>query len=206
MYAKRLLLMGDSIIDNGAYVQPGEPDVAEQVRKLMPEFDVEKRAIDGSVTADVTRAQLHELQDTDLIVLSTGGNDALLRADLLDNVIHSESKSILVELWNVRETFRSDYAALLSKLAQKNRRILVFTIYNPNFATAGNDADYQKAAESGVSAFNDVIQQEALARNCSILELRAFFDAPSDYANPIEPSAAGGAKLAERIRAWALPE
>ncbi|MHA1179977.1 MAG: SGNH/GDSL hydrolase family protein, partial [Alphaproteobacteria bacterium] len=88
MYAKRLLLMGDSIIDNGAYVQPGEPDVAEQVRKLMPEFDVEKRAIDGSVTTDVTRTQLHELQDTDLIVLSTIGNDALLRADLLNNIIH----------------------------------------------------------------------------------------------------------------------
>ena len=28
---RRLVLLGDSIIDNGVYVQPGQPDVAAQI-------------------------------------------------------------------------------------------------------------------------------------------------------------------------------
>ena len=43
MTKKRVLLIGDSIIDNGAYVRPGEPDVTEQLQALLPQDTVVKR-------------------------------------------------------------------------------------------------------------------------------------------------------------------
>jgi hypothetical protein len=55
---------------------------------------------------------------------------------------------------------------------------------------------------SAVSIINDVIQQEASRCSFDILELRTLVTDKADYANPIEPSAIGGAKLAKRISDW----
>jgi hypothetical protein len=77
---------------------------------------------------------------------------------------------------------------------------MVMTVYNPNFTEFV--AGFQRMAESGVSLFNDVIQQEALARKFDILELRNLFTSKADYANLIEPSMIGGAKLANAMAEW----
>jgi hypothetical protein len=60
---------------------------------------------------------------------------------------------------------------------------------------------YQQAA---VSILNDVIQQEGQRRSFDILELRTLFSDQAGYANPIEPSAIGGAKLAKGMSAWVV--
>src|SRR5262245_58050704 len=52
MAKQRIILLGDSIIDNGAYVRPGEADVAKQLQTLLPQLAVIKRAVDGAVCAD----------------------------------------------------------------------------------------------------------------------------------------------------------
>ncbi len=202
MTKHRIILLGDSIIDNAAYVNKGEPDVCQQVMGLLPSFGVEMRAVDGSVTTDVTKQQLHDLKPDDFIILSSGGNDALGYISLLDKTQDIKSRDLMVKLWDIREEFRACYIGLLSKLKSENRKVLVLTIYNPGFAATGMDMDDQKAAESGLSIFNDVIQQEALKHRCDILELRELFIDYDDYANPIEPSAKGGAKIAERIKDW----
>ena len=44
-----------------------------------------------------------------------------------------------------------------------------------------------------------MIITEASAARFDVLDLRKLFVAPEDYANPIEPSTIGGAKLAETI-------
>ncbi|MEM7776979.1 MAG: SGNH/GDSL hydrolase family protein [Pseudomonadota bacterium] len=200
MPSGRVLLLGDSIIDNGAYVQKNEPGVARQLQELLPEHTVEKRAFDGSVTKDVTNAQTHDIESDDLAVISSGGNDALSHLSLLEADLRAIE--LMEALWSAREAFRFDYVALLSAVTSKTPGVLVLTIYNPNFQHSGQDVSYQRAAECGVALFNDVIQHEALRRGRSVLELRSFFEAPADYANPIEPSASGGAKLADRIRPW----
>ena len=46
-----------------------------------------------------------------------------------------------------------------------------------------------------LAVFNDVILQVALARNLDVIDLRAVCSTPSDFANPIEPSAVGGEKI-----------
>jgi hypothetical protein len=197
-----VFLLGDSIIDNAGYVRPGEPDVARQLESLLPHHIVVKRAVDGATSGDVLARQIAEVERAEHIVLSAGGNDALAHIDLLENPLQRCAKEVLVGLWSIREGFRRSYAALLARLALTRRPVLALTVYNPCFDAHGFDATYQQAAESAVSIINDVIQQEARRRSFDILELRTLFNDPADYANTIEPSAIGGAKLAKSIGDW----
>lgn len=197
----RVLLLGDSIIDNRAYVGPDDPDVTQQIRDLLPAHAIEMRAYDGSVTKDVAAQQINDIKADDLVVLSTGGNDALSHASLLEQDVGT--LELMGRLWSAREDFRADYTALLEGILAQQPTLLALTIYNPNFQHSGMDSSYQRAAECGVALFNDVIQQEVVARGCTVLELRSFFEAPDDYANAIEPSASGGEKIAWRVSRWA---
>lgn len=202
MAGKRIILLGNSIIDNGAYVKSDEPCVTEQLQALRPTDLVARRALDGAVCADVLRTQLGDFEPNDYIVLSCGGNDALRNIELLDAAFETVSRDVLVRLWELREGFRSDYGALLDVLAATGRSVLAMTVYNPCFLGCGMAAEDQQAAESALSIYNDVIQQEARARSFDVLEIRAIFADEADYANPIEPSANGGAKLAAAVNAW----
>jgi lysophospholipase L1-like esterase len=202
MAKKRIILLGDSIIDNGAYVGPGEADVARQLQALLPKQTVVKRAVDGAVCADVLRSQMANLGSTDRIILSAGGNDALQHIDLLEAATATTAKAVLLRLAAIREDFRRTYVALLDRLVTIRAPVLVLTVYNPCFNGHGMDASYQMAAEAAISLFDDVIQLEARGRSFNVLELRTLFTDPADYANPIEPSALGGAKLAQAMSTW----
>jgi len=192
-----LVLLGDSIIDNGAYVGPDEPDVAAQLRARLPDVTIHMRAVDGYRTADVL-ASLDDLPDGARVFLSTGGNDALGHMELLTDPTPMPFSAALSRLRDIRESFRSVYTALLDALA--DRPVMVATIYNPSFT--GDESALQAPGEGGLSAFNEVILSEATARGHAILELRRLFTHPADYANPIEPSAIGGAKIAEAVSRW----
>jgi hypothetical protein len=47
--------------------------------------------------------------------------------------------------------------------------------------------------------FNDVILRVAIEFGIPVIDLRFVCSSPADYANPIEPSSAGGAKIARAI-------
>jgi hypothetical protein len=49
--------------------------------------------------------------------------------------------------------------------------------------------------------FNDAILRVAFHFGLSVIDLRLICADPSDYANPIEPSGTGGAKIAHAIAA-----
>lgn len=202
--SQRLVLLGDSVIDNRAYVQPGEPDVPAQLAALLPGVLIDARATDGAASAEILSEQLRApLPEGCWAALSAGGNDALNALHLLEDSRPQPPSALLTELHRVREAFRRDYAALLERIAAQGARALVMTIYNPHFA--GEHADLQAIAEAGLSLFNDVIQQEALARRLLVLDLRGLCDRAEDFANPIEPSCAGGLKIASAIAALIAP-
>ena len=58
----------------------------------------------------------------------------------------------------------------------------------------------QKMAMAALPTFNDIIFQEAAKAGVPVMDLRLIFNEDSDYANPIEPSAAGGLKMAKIIK------
>jgi lysophospholipase L1-like esterase len=189
-----LVLLGDSILDNGAYTAGG-PAVIQQVREhLPPGWQATLNAIDGSTTADIAE-QLSSLpDDATHLVLSVGGNDALLRADLLDTPVSSTSAALLL-MHGAAEQFASAYARVVDACLAKGLPLVICTVYNGNFP----EADLQLRAKVALTVFNDVIIAAAVRKTLKVIELRATCTTAADYANPIEPSPCGGAKIAAAI-------
>jgi hypothetical protein len=105
---KHIVLLGDSIFDNAAYVSGG-PDVIRQLHSQLPEgWKATLKAIDGSVI-DCVRKQLSELPlDVTHLVISVGGNDALNHASMLEEKAHSVADT-LNRLADVAEIFQFHY-------------------------------------------------------------------------------------------------
>ncbi|MEM6422156.1 MAG: SGNH/GDSL hydrolase family protein [Pseudomonadota bacterium] len=196
-----ILLLGDSMIDNAAYVRPGEPDVPAQIRAALPDHDVIMRAVDGQVAADVTAGLARDpLPSGAVVFMTAGGNDALMEIGALGDPAEITFAQAMERLVDLREGFRSRYAPLLDRLSEA-AAVMVGTVYNPRFT--GDEAPLQRASEGALSAFNDVITEEAGRRGYRVLEMRHVISSAGDYANPIEPSAAGGAKIAAAVADWA---
>jgi hypothetical protein len=195
---KRLILLGESIFDNKAYAGPGERDVVAHLRaKLDPSvWRAELWAIDGSVAGDVP-AQIDRgmVRPPAVFVLSAGGNDALGYLDLLQDPATESFAEVLVRLHGIRERFRLSYGAALDRIVVLGQPLIVCTVYNPRFP----EDSIQKAGETALSIFNDVIMQEALRRKLPIIDLRLVCTDDAHFANEIEPSELGGAAIADAI-------
>ena len=116
--SQHIVLFGDFILDNGAYVPTGA-DVVTQLRMRLPQGGrATLAAVDGSV-ASAVRLQLRGApEDATHIVVSAGGNDALHCAHLLEESAGSVAEA-LGRLAVVREQFVEDYRALLDDVVAR---------------------------------------------------------------------------------------
>ena len=57
----------------------------------------------------------------------------------------------------------------------------------------------RKVVRTALRCFNDSIFRSATHHGLRVIELREICRLPEDYANPIEPSVAGGLKIARAI-------
>jgi lysophospholipase L1-like esterase len=191
-----VILLGDSIFDNAAYTAGG-PDVVSQLRKLLPSgWTTTLLAVDGHRTEDVNRQFAQLPKGATHLVLSVGGNDALSHSDLLSRPARSAAE-VLTLLAHAAGEFEEWYRRLIARLLQSGLPLTVCTIYNGNFP----DRDFQRIASTALSSFNDAILRVGFERRLTIIDLRLVCDEPADYANPIEPSSIGGAKIARAIAA-----
>jgi lysophospholipase L1-like esterase len=191
-----VILLGDSIFDNAAYTAGG-PDVVSQLRMLLPSsWTATLLAVDGHRTEDVDRQLAQLPRDATHLVLSVGGNDALSHGDLLTRPARSAAE-VLTLLADAAGEFEDRYRGLIARLLQTGLPLTVCTIYNGNFP----DLDFQRIASTALSSFNDAILRVAFERALTIIDLRLVCHEAADYANPIEPSSLGGAKIARAIAA-----
>jgi len=195
-----IVLLGDSIFDNAAYVAGG-PDVVRQLRDILPSgWRATLNALDGAVIADLPR-QLEILpSDASHLVVSVGGNDALGEAGLLDRKVSSMAEALEL-IFEVRERFRSAYARMLDQVLQRRLPLAVCTIYEARFPEPAT----RRMAATALTALNDAITREAFARGVDCIDLRVLCNDDRDFANPIEPSVHGGAKIAAAILSFATP-
>ena len=189
-----VVLLGDSIFDNAAYVA-GAPDVIHQVRQKLPEGSrATLLAVDGGTTRDV-RGQLRLLpRDATHLVVSAGGNDALRKGDFLGAPARSTAEA-LTGLAEIGDGFERDYLAMLDGVLAHGLPTAICTIYYPRFP----EAPLQRVAVAALSVFNDCITRAAFARGLPLIDLRLICTQASDYANAIEPSARGGEKISRAI-------
>lgn len=186
-------LLGDSVFDNRSYTR-GEPDVAAHLREVLPApWAVTLCAVDGSTTTDVGAQFDSVRKDVSHVVLSVGGNDALLNADLLDLPVKSTARAL--ELFGERVAdFERSYTYAIEGLLELGRPAIVCTIYNGNL-----EAPQAARARVALALFNDVILRTALSFDVDVIDLRLVCTEAADYANPIEPSGPGGRKIALAI-------
>lgn len=189
-----VVLLGDSIFDNKAYVGDG-PDVIAQLREALPAgARATLAAIDGAIASDV-KSQLRSVpKDATHLVVSAGGNDALQEKGLIEQSARSVAE-VLDKLAKVQAAFQQNYAAMLDAVAARKLPTAVCTIYEARY----EDPAARKIAAAGLAIFNDTILREAFARRLPVIDLRLMFDDDADYANDIEPSPKGGAKIARAI-------
>lgn len=192
--APHVCLLGDSIFDNKSYVG-GKPDVIAQLGDALPaNWKSSLLAVDGATTHDIG-SQLRRLPvDASHLVLSIGGNDALRQAGILSAPARTIADA-LTKLFDVAREFELTYRETIKACLNPGLPLAVCTIYNGHFP----DKDYQKQVTVALAVFNDVIIRIAAERGLAVLELRQICNEPEDYANPIEPSSIGGAKIARAI-------
>lgn len=191
---KYVVLLGDSIFDNAAYVAGG-PDVVKQVQEQLPVgWRAVLRAVDGSVTRDVAR-QLESLPEgTGCLIVSVGGNDALNYGEILSQRAQSTAE-VLSKLGDIGDQFQRHYREMLRTVLNRGWPTAICTIYYPRFP----DPVLQKLAVTALTIFNDGIIREAFAAGLPLIDLRLVCNEEADYANPIEPSVQGGEKIAKAI-------
>lgn len=196
-----VVLLGDSVFDNRAYVGGG-PDVFGQLRSLLPAPSrATLAAVDGAVTASVPDQIRRVPADATHLAISAGGNDALREAGVLGAPVGSMPDA-LDRLDAVATAFRSRYGTMLDAVLRRDLPTAVCTIYDPRFP----EPERRRRASTALSVLNDAITREAFARGLTLLDLRLICDEDADFANPIEPSVAGGRKIADAIAAFAVAE
>jgi lysophospholipase L1-like esterase len=189
-----VVLLGDSIFDNAAYTG-GAPDVVHQLRRRLPDgWRATLGAVDG-VTTESVRGQLRRLPpDATHLIVSAGGNDALGHIDFLGAPAGSTAEALL-GLSDIAAAFERKYHAMLAEVLAHGLPAAICTIYYPRFP----DPDLQKVAVAALAVFNDCIVRAAFAHALPLLDLRFVCKEDGDYADPIEPSAQGGEKVAGAI-------
>nr|WP_295373679.1 SGNH/GDSL hydrolase family protein [uncultured Sphingosinicella sp.] len=188
-----IILLGDSIFDNGVYV-PGGPDVVKQLRQTLPSgWSASLLAVDGAVTRSVAAQMTRVPADATHLVLSVGGNDALGASHLLSSSVRSVGEGVLL-LADAQDRFARDYEDMLETVLSVELPTTVCTIYD-----TPPSAPQHRIIKAALSLFNDRITRAAFSRGLPLIDLRLICNEEGDYANPIEPSVQGGAKMARAI-------
>ncbi len=188
-----VVLLGDSIFDNALYV-PDRPPVIEQVRRGLPVgWKATLLAIDGHTVEDMAVQLPLVPADATHLVVSVGGNDALIASALLGEPAATVGDALAM-LAEVIGKFRDKYTRTLATVCDRGIPVSVCTIYD-------SIPTLDEAARAALTGFNDVITRGAVVARIPLIDLRMICTHPDDYSplSPIEPSVVGGAKIADVI-------
>lgn len=196
MSGQRLVLLGDSILDNYPYTMPELDTTAHLNRILAPAWSAELLAVDGA-TMDRVASQLDRLDGRpDVAVLSIGGNDMTSHVDLLMRRDTSAAE-VFEELLTIADEFAEQYERVASAVAGRAQRTVLCTIYEvqlePPIAA--------RLVRVPLGVINDRISRIGSQLGLEVLELRSVCTVPEDFVYQIEPSAQGAAKIASAIAA-----
>ena len=168
-----LILLGDSILDNASYTEGG-PAVITHVQEQIPkDWQATLLAVDGSTTENVAD-QIREIpSNASHLLLSVGGNNALLRVEVLETPVNSSGEALILLSEVVRE-FEASYRKTLKQCPSLNLPLVVCTIYHGNFT----DSSYQQRVIVALTLFNDVIIRVATENRLKVIDLIHYLTTP----------------------------
>ncbi len=196
MNKAHIVLLGDSILDNIKYVPDGKP-VIEHLRQLIPgNWSATLLAVDGNTTVGVFAQSNGMPKDATHLVVSVGGNDAITYRPIFADSVMSVGEAMM-RLSDIRLEFSQNYRRMLANVMRFKLPVAVCTIYD---AIPG----LSEVEKTALALFNDIILREAFTSRLPVIDLRLICNEEVDYSmiSPIEPSHAGGLKVAKSIYSW----
>ncbi len=225
-----VVLLGDSVFDNGVYVGARE-SLLESVRRTLPaNVAVTLLAQDGAVTTGVASQLAHLGPEHTHLFISTGGNDALSSQSLLagnhltpelEDQLQIPAQAIPVgevegsDLFGVRDL----YAQVRGELPLLDKVTLVRAVFRKSYRTMLKAAlttglpvtvctiydqvpGLHENLRTALAVFNEVILFEAATAGVPVIDLRGLCDEPDDFSSvsEIEPSGRASAKMAKAIK------
>jgi lysophospholipase L1-like esterase len=188
-----VVLIGDSIFDNASYV-PNQPCLVEQLRRTLASgWTATLAAVDGAITSDV-ESQLRKVPtEVTHFALSVGGNDALMASHLLREPSVTVGEAMLT-IGATLDEFEQGYRQMLTAILKLRKPLVACTVYD---AIPG----LELAERTALRGFNEIITRTLFAAGLPLIDLRLLCRDYGDYStvSAIEPSARGGAKIAEAI-------
>lgn len=189
-----IVLLGDSVFDNVAYVGRGQDVLQSLHNQLEPGWGATLLALDGAVLADVRHQAERIPPEATHLIISAGGNDALREAGVFGEGVASVGEA-LARLAGIRKQFRHHYREMLKTVVPLGLPTAVCTIYDARFP----DPRQREVASTALTLLNDEILRAAAVGGIPVVDLRVLCDEASDFANAIEPSVQGGEKIARAI-------
>jgi lysophospholipase L1-like esterase len=196
MDGQRVVLLGDSIIDNLPYTRPA-PDTATHLAALLGrDWSVELLARDGATLSDLS-LQLKQLRGRPTrAVVSIGGNDLAAHTGLLGRQVTTAAE-LLGELLAIADEFSRRYEAVARSVAERAERLLLCTIYEVPL----EPPVLAHLARAPLGLINDRILRIGARLGADVLDLRSVCTEQSDFVLQIEPSPQGASKIADAIAA-----
>jgi len=197
-----VVLIGDSTLDNGRYLNVafGELSVEKQLAKRCAErgWELTVLAQDGSLLEDVLIRQIPLIPaGATHLVLSASGNNLLA---LLNDMVRSRFtlSSMYSSIWEGLRRVADLYRELISTLCDLGCHVAVCTVYRPNF----NHMFFKSLATFSLSMHNARLTSISEEFDCSVIDLANLLEGPVDFANPLELSTRGGAKVVENVTSF----
>jgi len=150
--------------------------------------------VDGGTMSDIPGQLARIPSDATHLVVSVGGNDALGHSAVLEAPSRSVAETLMM-LADIQQQFRAEYARMIEAVLRRKLPAAFCTIYDPRYS----DPIQRRVGTTALAIINDAITRELVMRGLPMIDLRVVCDEDADFANPIEPSVQGGAKIATAI-------
>lgn len=188
-----IVLLGDSIFDNASYVPDGLPVITHLRNNLPSGWCATLLAVDGHETQHVIQQTPHIPETATHLIVSIGGNDAISYLPIFASRVGTIDEALL-QLGEIRSKFCNDYRAMLRHVLSFKLPVALCTIHT-------SVPDLGIAEKTALALFNEIILQEAFLAGLPVIDLRLICNEEIDYSevSPIEPSHAGGQKIAKAI-------
>lgn len=194
-----IVLLGDSTLDNARHLDldAGEMSVEGQLSKRCAEmgWELTLLARDGSTLDDVARQQLPFIPDeaTHLVLSASGNNLLCLLNEMADS--HWSLGSMVSSIGEGLPQVADSYRRLLQAMKSSGCHMACCTVYRPQF----RHIFLRTLATVSLGVHNGRIHQIAHDLDISVIDMGALFDCDEDFANPLELSHQGGAKVVENV-------
>jgi hypothetical protein len=175
---QNIVLIGDSMLNNSAYVYQNE-SVPDLLSKELVGNTVYNFAKDGAIINDCY-AQLDKISinlnnNNTYIVVSCGGNNILNKTTDINNLFN-------------------EYSELLKSIKSKvpNALLYVLNLYTPSNS-------HYVSYHSTIDQWNQLLIDNASSLKYTIIDIASLMISEDDFAYNIEPSAKGGKKIVNAI-------